>query len=137
METKNINNMETELKNALELIKNKLSKEEQVKSLFTNDKGDVDLMNLKLPGLHLYFNGITAEAIFNNDQEAGHIINDGQKAWVLTNNKQESEKSISNTYQKSKEVYNSLQIANKIYNYDQKADEFVINEDSKETTITK
>jgi len=72
--------MDTQLKNALELIKNKLSKEDQVKALFTNDKGDVVLSDLNFTGLRVFLSGLKADKIYNSNQKAKEIYNSGQEA---------------------------------------------------------
>ena len=134
METKNINDMETELKKAFELIKENCSREEQIKALFIDKDGDVDLMNLKLKGFNVLLTGLEAKGIFNNDQEAGYIINDGQKARVLTNDKGDVDLNDLNLRGNKVSIHGLK--ADEIYNLGQKADEFINNEESQETTIT-
>jgi len=67
--------MKPEVKNALELIKSELSREEQVKALFTDKDGDVDLTKLDLRGLDVYLSELKADYIFNGNQEAKWIDN--------------------------------------------------------------
>ena len=114
--------MTTELKKAFELIKENCSKEEQIKALFTNDKGDIDLMNLKLIRLKVFLSGLEAKEIFNQDQIAeGNIDNKGQQAgYFITNEGQESRRHISNARQKAINVCNNEQEADEIQNYFQK-----------------
>ena len=107
METKNINNMDTQLKNALELIKSKLSKEEQVKALFSNDKGDVVLNDLNFKGLNVYLKRLKARQINNSEQEAwSYIINKKQKAENIYNEEQEAFYYINNEGQESRDINN-------------------------------
>ena len=60
--------MKPEVKNALELIKSELSREEQVKALFTDKDGQID-------GLDVYLYRLKADYIFNGNQEAKWIDN--------------------------------------------------------------
>jgi len=77
--------MDAELKKALEIIKSKLSKEEQVKALFTDKDGDIDLRYLKLKGFNVLLTGLEAEFILNRHQKAKLINNKWQEAEHIYN----------------------------------------------------
>jgi len=110
--------MKPQLKKALELIKKELSKEDQVKALFTNDKGDVVLNDLKLRGNKVFIHGLEAKEIYNFNQKAEFVFNNNQKADYIFNCNQES-KRINNGGQKANKISNDLQIAIYIRNEDQ------------------
>ena len=81
--------MKPELKKALELIKSELSREEQIKELFSNYIGDVDLSKLDLTGLNVNLSDLKAEHIFNNHQKAEkNIYNGFQEAKGIDNRHQ-------------------------------------------------
>ena len=82
--------MKTELKKAFDLIKENCSREEQIKELFSNDKGDVVLSNLNFTGLRVFLSGLKADLISNGSQEARSIYNMFQQAEWIYNNDQEA-----------------------------------------------
>ena len=80
--------MKPEVKKAFELIKNSCSKEEQIKYLFSDKDGDIELMNLKLKGLIIDLSGLEASYINNENQKAVWIDNSSQQAQEIDNDNQ-------------------------------------------------
>jgi len=93
--------MDKEVKNALELIKSTLSRAEQIKALFSNKDGNIDLRYLKLKGFNVLLTGLEAEFILNARQKAKRISNNRQQARYISNNDQTIIKT-------PKEVFDSL-----------------------------
>jgi len=91
--------MKPEVKKALELIKSELSREDQVKALFIDKHGEINLSKLKLTGLDVNLDELKARLISNAGQEANYINNNWQKSKLITNRWQQAEY-ISNKNQK-------------------------------------
>ena len=102
--------MKPEVKKAFDLIKENCSKEEQIKELFTDKDGDVDLSKLDLTGLNVNLNELKARLISNRHQQA---------EWI-TNRHQQAEYAVCNSFQESKWISNYKQQAEYISNKNQK-----------------
>ena len=100
--------MTTELKNALELIRDNCSREEIIKHFFTNKFGNIDLSKLDFRGLTVFLEELKAYKIFNIYQQAEFIFNYHQKANSV-NNKWQQAKYIDNEQQQAEEIDNKGQ----------------------------